>query len=61
MMRRGRVWRLQPFRGRHRTGVILEKAQKILLTPFDSNVEAAPAVAARAAKNYCNALRDLAK
>ena len=39
----------------------VETDQGILLTPFDANTEKALAVAAKAAKRYRNALRELAK
>lgn len=39
----------------------VETAQGILLTPYDSDVEEALAIAARAQKQYRGALRELAK
>lgn len=39
----------------------VETEQGILLTPFDPTVEQALEIAARAAKKYRNALRELAK
>jgi putative addiction module antidote len=39
----------------------VETDHGILLTPFDPNVEKALEIAARAAKKYRNALRELAK
>jgi len=39
----------------------VETERGILLTPFDPDVERALAVAAKAAKKYRNALRELAK
>lgn len=39
----------------------VETDQGILLTPFDPAVEAGLAIAAKAAKKYRNALRELAK
>jgi len=39
----------------------VETERGILLTPYDATVEAALAIAARAAKKYRNALRILAK
>ena len=39
----------------------VETDQGILLTPYDSDVEAGLAVAAHAAKKFRNALRELAK
>ena len=39
----------------------IETPDGILLTPYDPNVEKGLAVAARAAKKYRNALRELAK
>ena len=39
----------------------VETERGILLTPYDATVEAALAIAARAAKKYRNALRALAK
>jgi putative addiction module antidote len=41
--------------------LVVETAQGILLTPFDPEVEAGLAIAAKAAKQYRNALRELAK
>jgi antitoxin MazE len=41
--------------------LVVETAQGILLTPFDPDVEAGLAIAAKAAKQYRNALRELAK
>jgi putative addiction module antidote len=39
----------------------VETDQGILLTPFDADAEAGLAIAAKAAKKYRNALRELAK
>lgn len=39
----------------------VETEQGILLTPFDPNTEEALAIAARAAKKYRNALRQLSR
>ncbi len=39
----------------------VETDQGILLTPFDPDIEAGLAVAAKTAKKYRNALRELAK
>ncbi len=39
----------------------VETAEGILLTPFDPDVEEGLALAARAAKKYRNALRELAR
>lgn len=39
----------------------VETEQGILLTPFDPDIEAGLAIAAKAAKKYRNALRELAK
>jgi putative addiction module antidote len=39
----------------------VETEQGILLTPYDPDAERALAIAARAAKRYRNALRELAK
>jgi putative addiction module antidote len=39
----------------------VETEKGILLTPYDPNVEKALEIAARAAKKYRNALRELAK
>jgi putative addiction module antidote len=39
----------------------VETEQGILLTPFDPNIEAGLAIAAKTAKKYRNALRELAK
>jgi hypothetical protein len=39
----------------------VETEQGILLTPYDPTVEQALEIAARAAKKYRNALRELAK
>ena len=41
--------------------LVVETAQGILLTPFDPDVEAGLVLAAKAAKQYRNALRELAK
>jgi hypothetical protein len=41
--------------------LVVETAQGILLTPFDPEVEAGLVLAAKAAKQYRNALRELAK
>jgi len=41
--------------------LVVETAQGILLTPFDPAVEAGLVLAAKAAKQYRNALRELAK
>jgi putative addiction module antidote len=39
----------------------VETEQGILLTPFDPDIEAGLAIAAKTAKKYRNALRELAK
>ncbi len=39
----------------------VETEDGILLTPYDPETQEALAIAARAAKRYCNALRQLAK
>ena len=41
--------------------LVVETAQGILLTPIDPDVEAGLVLAAKAAKQYRNALRELAK
>jgi len=41
--------------------LVMETESGILLTPYDPDVERALAAAARAAKKYRNALRELAK
>jgi putative addiction module antidote len=41
--------------------LVVETERGLLLTPYDPNVEAGLTVAARAAKKYRNALRELAK
>jgi putative addiction module antidote len=41
--------------------LVVETEQGILLTPFDPDVEAGLAIAAKTARKYRNALRELAK